>query len=309
MIRCISGLTPAVRTSGEHAEVGVGTPAANVIATLSIRRARPTNAASATTCRRSSSSTGSSVAASTTSAYSRRTSGAWPTVSTITPHARRRRARPRDDRLATPCRARPRGRRGRRSSAVEVRVAARHREPVGLADERAADDRRPAGRGRRPSAGPPRAAGSPCGRSRRGDGPTIENSLATTVVTPSKCVGRAAPHSPSVSPATCTVVRGGRRVHLVDRRHEQHVDALGLGDARRRRRGRAGTRRGPRSGRTGSGSRTGDTTTRSLRGARGAHERPVPGVEEAHRRHEPDASAAGRGRRRSRADVGDRLDA
>ena len=38
-------------------------------------------------------------------------------------------------------------------------------------------------------------------------GPTIESSLATTVVTPSKWVGRAAPHIPSVSPATCTVVR------------------------------------------------------------------------------------------------------
>ena len=38
-------------------------------------------------------------------------------------------------------------------------------------------------------------------------GPTIENSLATTVVTPSKWPGRLAPHSPSVSPATCTVVR------------------------------------------------------------------------------------------------------
>src|SRR3954447_10391805 len=33
-------------------------------------------------------------------------------------------------------------------------------------------------------------------------GPAIANSLATTVVTPSKCVGRAAPQRPSVSPAT-----------------------------------------------------------------------------------------------------------
>ena len=60
-------------------------------------------------------------------------------------------------------------------------------------------------------------------------GPTIENSLATTVVTPSKCVGRAAPHRPSVSPATCTVVTRRLRVHLGDARREQHVDALGLG--------------------------------------------------------------------------------
>ncbi len=41
------------------------------------------------------------------------------------------------------------------------------------------------------------------------DGPTIENSLATTVVTPSKWVGRAAPHNPSVSPATWTVLTVG----------------------------------------------------------------------------------------------------
>ena len=38
-------------------------------------------------------------------------------------------------------------------------------------------------------------------------GPTIENNLATIVVTPSKWVGRDAPHSLSVRPSTCTVVR------------------------------------------------------------------------------------------------------
>ena len=38
-------------------------------------------------------------------------------------------------------------------------------------------------------------------------GPTIPKSFATTVVTPSKWPGRLAPHSTSVSPSTCTVVR------------------------------------------------------------------------------------------------------
>ena len=58
------------------------------------------------------------------------------------------------------------------------------------------------------------------------DGPTIENSFVTTVVTPSKCTGRAAPQRPSVRPAD--VHHGARRavrVHLLDRRHEQDVDA------------------------------------------------------------------------------------
>ena len=41
-------------------------------------------------------------------------------------------------------------------------------------------------------------------------GPTIANSFATTVVTPSKCVGRAAPHRSAVSSLTWTVVSGGR---------------------------------------------------------------------------------------------------
>ena len=60
-------------------------------------------------------------------------------------------------------------------------------------------------------------------------GPTIENSLATTVVTPSKWVGRLAPHSPAVSPSTCTVVRAPVGYISSTDGSEQHVDALGLG--------------------------------------------------------------------------------
>ena len=87
----------------------------------------------------------------------------------------------------------------------------------------------------------------------------------TTVVTPSKCTGRAAPHRPSVSPATCTVVRGGPCGYISSTgRHEQHVDALGLARPRRRRRDRAGTRRGPRSARTAVGFTKSVTTTRSV---------------------------------------------
>ena len=84
----------------------------------------------------------------------------------------------------------------------------------------------------------------------------MENSLATTVVTPSKCVGRAAPHIPSVSPATCTVVRGGPSGYIsstVGRNITRHRRRR---PSRRRLRGRAGTRRDPRSVRTASGSRT-----------------------------------------------------
>ena len=52
----------------------------------------------------------------------------------------------------------------------------------------------------------------------------MANSLATTVATPAKWVGRAAPSSGADTSATDTVVSTGRRVHLVDRRHEQQVD-------------------------------------------------------------------------------------
>jgi hypothetical protein len=48
--------------------------------------------------------------------------------------------------------------------------------------------------------------------------------LATTVATPSKCPGREAPHSPSPSPATETVVAKPWRIDLLDRRRPQQVD-------------------------------------------------------------------------------------
>ena len=59
-------------------------------------------------------------------------------------------------------------------------------------------------------------------------GRTCANSLATTVATPSKWPGREAPHSPSPSPATETVVAKPVGIDLLDRRRPQQVDALGL---------------------------------------------------------------------------------
>ena len=53
---------------------------------------------------------------------------------------------------------------------AQVRVPARHRDTIGLAHERAARARRPEGRGPAPSAGSPRAAGSPCDRRTRSTG-------------------------------------------------------------------------------------------------------------------------------------------
>ena len=143
---------------------------------------------------------------------------------------------------------------GRRTTGTRCGSTSRPRRARGRAGTRPPP---PGGRGRRSCAAPPRAAGRPCARSTRVHGPTIENSLATTVVTPSKWPGRLAPQRPRVSPSTCTVVCAPAGYISSTDGHEQHVDTLGGRDRRGRPRGRAGRRRDPRSARTGSGSRTG----------------------------------------------------
>ena len=58
----------------------------------------------------------------------------------------------------------------------------------------------------------------------------MANSLATTVATPAKCVGRAAPSSGSETSATVTVVRTAPSGYISSADgHEQEVDALRLG--------------------------------------------------------------------------------
>ena len=112
----------------------------------------------------------------------------------------------------------------------EVGVAARHGQAVGLAERGARRRPRPGSTGRAPSGGRRRPAGSPSRRSTRVHGPTMANSLATTVATPAKWVGRARPSSGSDTSAT--VHRRAHRavgVHLLARRHEEQVDALALG--------------------------------------------------------------------------------
>ena len=189
--------------------------------TLSIRRVAPRWAANATSTSPSSRSSGRSSFASRTSTYS--------SVDRAV-RSPRCRGRPLDD--VRPDRARPpatasaaaaqragqhrRGARVRRASRYALRLDTR--EPVGFAHERSNRRPRPAGSGRRSCGARRRAAARPCGRSRRGTVRRSRRASATTVVTPSKCVGRAAPHRSAVSPATCTVVSGGHRVHLGDAR-------------------------------------------------------------------------------------------
>ena len=121
-----------------------------------------------------------------------------------------------------------------RSSSRQVRVAARHRDAVGLAHERAAAHVDRADRDRRSSAGSRRAAGSPCGRRTRSTDRRSRTASSTTVVTPSKCTGRAAPHRPSVSPATCTV--GQRRARRDTSRRRGGTNSTSTPSGRRDRR-------------------------------------------------------------------------
>ena len=131
-------------------------------------------------------------------------------------------------------------------------------------------------------------------------GPTIENSFATTVVTPSKWPGRLAPHSPSVSPSTCTVVRApvGYISATVGMNSTSTPSALGdrgvaleIARVRAEVLGRA---------RTAWGSRTGSRRRGRAQPRARAHQRAVPFVEEAHRGDEADRLARARGRRRTR---------
>ena len=211
-------------------------------------------------------------------------------------------------RMRPPPAERAREHRGRRRARRrEVRVAARHRQPVGLAHQRAADHL-----DRQIQVDVMRRTTASCCASFRPKyarhGPTIENSFATTVVTPSKWPGRLAPHRRSVRPATCTVVRGALGVHLVHRSARTGGRRLRPRRRPHRPRRRADTPRSS-SGPNWVGFTKSETTTRSHSGARGAHERAVPGMEAAHRRHEPDRAAARRACRVARgADVGDALD-
>ena len=108
---------------------------------------------------------------------------------------------------------------GRRAAVVggEVRVAARHREPVGLADERAADDldrQVEVGRHAAHHRELLRVLASEVGAARTDDGEQLGDDRGDPVE-----VGRPGrPQSPAVRPCTCTVVRGAGRVHLVVRR-------------------------------------------------------------------------------------------
>ena len=113
--------------------------------TLSMRRARPTFAATARTT--SPSSVGRRARASARRAPRRTRARPSGSVADDRPHPRLdrrgRRARRRSTASAAARSACDRTGAAARSSSVQVRVAARHRDPVGLAHERAADARRP----------------------------------------------------------------------------------------------------------------------------------------------------------------------
>ena len=179
-----------------------------------------------------------------------------------------------------------------RSSVVEIDVARRQREPVVLALRRHADDLDRPYRGRRPCGGSPRAAGNPSRRNSATSGRTWLNSLATTVATPSKCPGRAAPSSPSLTPATDMLVAKPSGYIVSTGGQPQQVAA--------RPRPASACRRSPRAG----------IAARSSPGAellrvdedrrdhascparlRRLDQRDVPGVQRAHRRHQRDARA------------------
>ena len=184
--------------------------------------------------------------------------------------ARRRRAR-RGRPPPTPCTGHRRGSSPRPArSSVEVRVAARHREAVGLADERAphhldrevevgghaADDRELL----RVLAPEVRAARAD-DREQLGDdgGHAVEvagPARAAQAVGEAVDVHRRARAGADTSPSTVG--------------SEQQVDALRRPRRRRRRPGRAGRRRGPRSDRTASGSRRGSRPRSRCRRARPA---------------------------------------
>ena len=139
-------------------------------------------------------------------------------------------------------------------------------------------------------------------------GPVIANSFVTTVATPSKWVGRAAPQRSAVSPSTCTVVSGGPLGYIsaTDGANTTSTPSrLALREVAGEVAGiaveifaRAELQRVDE-----------DRDDDEIAGVAGrAHERPVTLVQEAHRRHEPDPSAL-RPRAIARgAQVGDRLD-
>ena len=142
-------------------------------------------------------------------------------------------------------------------------------------------------------------------------GPTIENSFATTVATPAKCVGRLAPSSPSLIPPTVTVVAIGvgyistgsgwntrsAPASLDQRKVSGQVARIGLQVLVRRELERVHE----------------DAHDGHVAGSgRGADQRRMTIVQVAHRRHEPDPTTGGTHLVEPRAqggDLGDLLDA
>ena len=170
-------------------------------------RVFPTYAATATSTCPPMRSSGASVSGSTTATYS----GWTPSAASSRPRTRsatRRASRsPASIRSRASATARPRARACRRSS--PLRYAFRLLIASPSASRTSGQPTIRVGRFR--SAAIRRTTAS-CWASfspkYAASGPTMFSSLATTVQTPSKCPGRWAPHSPSVRPATWTVVRG-----------------------------------------------------------------------------------------------------
>ena len=138
---------------------------------------------------------------------------------------RARRRRPRRPRVAARATSTARRLRDRRARGTRCGSTSRARRPRARSG-----NPRPRPAGSRSSA--MRVTTASCCASLRpknaAHGPTIANSFATTVVTPSKWVGRAAPHRSAVRPVDVHRRERRPRVHLGDARREHAVDALGL---------------------------------------------------------------------------------
>ena len=214
------------------------------------------------------------------------------------PRARRRRAHPRSPRLRRPQRLRQH-RAALALVGIEVRVATRHRDAVGLPHERAAAhvDRQVEIARHLPDH---RELLEVLATEERVARPDDREQLRDDRRDPVE-VHRAARAAQPVGEPIDVHARERRAVgvHLLDRRHEEHVDAsrpratvgVALEVARVRREILV---------RTELGRVHEDRHDDEVRGgAGGPHERPVPFVEEAHRRHEADGAAAHRAPARS----------
>ena len=138
---------------------------------------------------------------------------------------------------------------------LQVGVPARHRESVRLANRRAPDhlDREVELPGEPPDDDELLGVLLPeVGAARAGDVEQLASrpSPRRRSGPAGSCPSRIVPISPTV-----TVSVDGSRIHLLDRRMEDEIDALRRRRSRGPGRGRADTRRSPRSGRTAAGSR------------------------------------------------------